>query len=335
MFFDRSASRGVTPSMPLSAPTVSDVSGTECTWNSASESSSSGFAAYPAFCRLRSLNASLLTISVPPFGRSPMFVFSAAGFIATSTFGASPGVRMSKSAKWSWKPETPGSEPAGARISAGKSGSVEMSFPRSAVSEVNCEPVSCMPSPESPAKRTITCDSCSTGLATGAYRVSPGSGIGEQRIEVDRLGEHRRLPLGVERPFALRPVVIELDAVLVRIAQIQRDGDAVIARSVEADSGGEDATERIGEGLSVGIPDGGVVEARRVPGRGPAALRLPRVQSDVVVVAAGGDERGLLAVAGEDVEPQDADVEAERALEVGHLQVHVPDVHAGIDRHQP
>src|SRR5436309_2317557 len=29
---------------------------------------------------------------------------------------------MSWSAKWSWKPETPGSEPAGARISAGKHG---------------------------------------------------------------------------------------------------------------------------------------------------------------------------------------------------------------------
>ena len=52
----------------------------------------------------------------------------------------------------------------GARISAGKSGSVEMSLPRSAVSDVNCEPVSCMPSPESPAKRTITWESCSTGL---------------------------------------------------------------------------------------------------------------------------------------------------------------------------
>ena len=73
---------------------------------------------------------------------------------------------MSWSAKWSWKPETPGSEPAGARISAGKSGSVEMSFPSSAVSEVNYEPVSCMPSPESPAKRTITCESCSTGFST-------------------------------------------------------------------------------------------------------------------------------------------------------------------------
>ena len=45
MFFERSASREVTPSMPFSAPTVSVVSGTECTWYSSSEPSSSGFAA--------------------------------------------------------------------------------------------------------------------------------------------------------------------------------------------------------------------------------------------------------------------------------------------------
>ena len=45
MFFERSASRGVTPSIPLSAPTVSVVSGTECSWYSSSEPSSSGFTA--------------------------------------------------------------------------------------------------------------------------------------------------------------------------------------------------------------------------------------------------------------------------------------------------
>ena len=47
---------------------------------------------------------------------------SAAGFIATSTSGRSPGVRMSWSAKCSWKDETPASVPCGARISAGKFG---------------------------------------------------------------------------------------------------------------------------------------------------------------------------------------------------------------------
>ena len=92
-----------------------------------------------------------------------MLALSAAGFIATSTSGASPGVRTSWSAKCSWKLETPGSVPAGARISAGKFGSVARSLPSAAVSAVNRSPVSCMPSPESPAKRITTRSSASTG----------------------------------------------------------------------------------------------------------------------------------------------------------------------------
>jgi len=68
---------------------------------------------------LPAVNASSLTTSAPPGGSSPKFAFSAAGFIATSTSGASPGVWMSVLEKLSWKPLTPGREPAGARISAG------------------------------------------------------------------------------------------------------------------------------------------------------------------------------------------------------------------------
>ena len=48
-----------------------------------------------------------------------MFALRAAGFIATRTSGWSPGVWMSSLAKLIWNPLTPGSEPAGARISAG------------------------------------------------------------------------------------------------------------------------------------------------------------------------------------------------------------------------
>ena len=54
--------------------------------------------------------------------------------------------------------------PAGARISAGKSGSVLMSLPTRADVSVNCVPASCMPSPESPAKRIVTDGSVCTGL---------------------------------------------------------------------------------------------------------------------------------------------------------------------------
>ena len=58
---------------------------------------------------------------------------SAAGFIATSTFGVSPGVTMSWSEMWTWNDETPAIVPAGARISAGKLGRVARSFPNAAL----------------------------------------------------------------------------------------------------------------------------------------------------------------------------------------------------------
>ena len=63
---------------------------------------------------------------------------------------------MSRLAKWIWNAETPCGVPAGARISAGKSGSVARSLPTTAVASVKRLPVSCMPSPESPANRTTT-----------------------------------------------------------------------------------------------------------------------------------------------------------------------------------
>ena len=93
---------------------------------------------------------------MPPFLRSGRFVFSAAGFMATRTSATSPGVNTSLPEKLIWKPDTPNSEPAGARISAGKSGNVARSLPANAVVAVNWPPVSCMPSPESPANRIAT-----------------------------------------------------------------------------------------------------------------------------------------------------------------------------------
>ena len=74
---------------------------------------------------------------------------------------------MSREAKWTWKPDTPASVPFGARISAGKSGNVATSLPASAEVLVSWLPASCMPSPESPAKRTTTESSSSIGFVAG------------------------------------------------------------------------------------------------------------------------------------------------------------------------
>src|SRR6202167_436246 len=57
---------------------------------------------------------------------------------------------------WIWNPHPPAPVPAGARISAGKSGNVDRSLPKRAELVVNRSPASCMPSPEAPAKRMTT-----------------------------------------------------------------------------------------------------------------------------------------------------------------------------------
>src|ERR1044072_4843325 len=77
---------------------------------------------------------------------------------------------MSWLEKFYSKPLTPGKLPAGARSSAGKSGSVEISLPATADVLVNCVPVNCIPSPESPAKRIVTVSTsswCFTMFASG------------------------------------------------------------------------------------------------------------------------------------------------------------------------
>ena len=172
MFFAREASLRDSPNS-LTASTVIPVRSTGWRAYSSREPSSSGFAAYPALVRLRVVKSAESTMTVAPLGRSPRLARSAAGFIATSTSGASPGVRMSWSAKWTWNDETPGSVPWGARISAGKLGRVDRSLPNAADSCVKRSPVSCMPSPESPANLMMTRSSCLTCLVTSVLSWVP------------------------------------------------------------------------------------------------------------------------------------------------------------------
>ena len=86
---------------------------------------------------------------------------------------------MTRDPKLIWNDETPNRVPAGARISAGKSGKVANSFPAKAVARVNWPPVNCMPSPESPANRT-TADS--TIWRAGESGVFSARAVGDMEI---------------------------------------------------------------------------------------------------------------------------------------------------------
>ena len=73
-----------------------------------------------------------------------------------------------------------------------------------------------------------------------------------------------------------------------------------------------------------------------MPGAGHgAALALPGVEPDVVVVAAGGEECGAVTQALRHLEAEHVAIEADGALEVGDLEVDVTDARAGFDGRPP
>ena len=84
----------------------------------------------------------------------------------------SPGVIDVVAGEVDLKTADAGQRAARARISAGKSGNVAMSLPTRADVLVNCVPANCMPSPESPQKRTVASSSSIRGLAECAAGVA-------------------------------------------------------------------------------------------------------------------------------------------------------------------
>ena len=85
---------------------------------------------------------------------------------------------------------------------------------------------------------------------------------------------------------------------------------------------------------AVGVEERDVVEAGVAGGRRRRAGALPRVEADVVVVVAGGQEGGVeadRARVGGHAEAERVAVEGERAIEVGDPEVDVADADGGVD----
>src|SRR5256885_15601843 len=109
----------------------------------------------------------------------------------------------------------------------------------------------------------------------------------EQVLKVEAFGEHRQAAVGRLWPAVPRAIPIELDAVLVRIAQIERLAHAMVARAVERDAGVDQAAQRTRERGAGRVEDRDVIEPGRALRRRRAALAFPGVEPDVMVIAAG------------------------------------------------
>src|SRR6476620_720476 len=68
-----------------------------------------------------------------------------------------------------------------------------------------------------------------------------------------------------------------------------------------------------------------MIESRRIAMRRRTAVTFPCVQSDMVMIAAGGEERRLASVTLREFESQHITIERNCALEVGDLQMNMAD----------
>ena len=90
--------------------------------------------------------------------------------------------------------------------------------------------------------------------------------------------------------------------------------------------------QRIGQRGAGRIEYRGVKQAGRARRRRMAAFAFPGVQPDVVVIAAGRNERRAGAQSLHDLEAEHAAIKSQRAIEIGHLEMNMPDAGSRDDR---
>ena len=79
-------------------------------------------------------------------------------------------------------------------------------------------------------------------------------------MQIERVGEHLQGAVRLLRPFLFRAIPIELDAVVVRVAQIERLGDAVIAGAFERNFGNDQPAQCVSQKPARRIKNGSMVK---------------------------------------------------------------------------
>src|ERR687886_3040859 len=105
----------------------------------------------------------------------------------------------------------------------------------------------------------------------------------------------------------------------------------MVVVAIQRPFGSDQPAEGVTERSAARVADGEVIKPRAAWWRRTAAGGFPRVEPDVMVVAARGHEQRVRPLE-HDVETEDVHVERAHPGEVVRLEVDVPDVDAGVDR---
>jgi len=106
----------------------------------------------------------------------------------------------------------------------------------------------------------------------------------------------------------------------------------MVARAGERDAGVDQPPQRIGEIGAGRVKHRQMVEAGCAGWRRSAAAAFPSVETDMVMITARRHEGCVPAIGLHQLEAEHAAIEAERPVEIGDLEVNMPDPGAGCDR---
>ena len=154
------------------------------------------------------------------------------------------------------------------------------------------------------------------------------AGFGTERVEIERQRVHLDAAL-CRRPLRTRPVAIDFDAVVFRVAQVQGLADAVVGRAGELPRL-LDPVQCCPEGRPVGDAEGRVKEPRFVAG---ARVVLGRVREFEQWGLADPQRRPVVGIR-QDGESDDVGVELDESVEVAGAQGNPPDGSVGRESHR-
>src|SRR5436305_2910191 len=104
----------------------------------------------------------------------------------------------------------------------------------------------------SPPPRSSSSSLRSASSAAGPSAYPLGIGFRQQRVEVDgRVVHLNALAVRRARPLLLGTVAVELDAVPVRVTQVDRLRDAMVGRALQRPSRLAESAQRVAERASV------------------------------------------------------------------------------------
>src|SRR5262249_715836 len=156
-------------------------------------------------------------------------------------------------------------------------------------------------------------------------------GLLQQRAQIEWCGEHRKPAVRTARPLLTWPIPIKLDPVVIGIAQIERFAHAVIGSALERNIGRDQTSKRISQCGGGRIQHGQMVEARGTRRWWIAAAAFPRIEPDVMVIAAGGNKCCLRSPALHQLEAERAAIEVQRAINIGDLEMDMANANAGVN----